>query len=102
VLGIAAAGLVTGQGLAFAAAGWAAQVFPPAAVTATAGGLGTVIACALAVSWRRLPREPVAPARMQAPSQRGMRGPCRGAQPDHRRGQLIEMIAGAGVDPHAS
>jgi hypothetical protein len=56
-LGIAAAGLVAGQGLAFAAAGWAAQAFSPAVVTAAAGALGTLIACGLAASWCRLRQE---------------------------------------------
>ena len=62
VLGIAAAGLVAGQGLAFAAAGWAAQAVSPAAVTAAGGGLGAVTACHLAASWRRLRPEPAHPA----------------------------------------
>jgi hypothetical protein len=62
-LGIAAAGLVAGQGLAFAAAGWAVQVLSPTTVTAAAGGLGAVIACSLASSWRRLRPEPTRLAR---------------------------------------
>jgi hypothetical protein len=57
-LGIAAAGLVAGQGLAFAAAGWAAQAISPEAVTATAGAIGAVIACSLASSWHRLRPKP--------------------------------------------
>jgi hypothetical protein len=51
---IAATGLVTAQGIAFAVAGAAAQQFSPATVCAAAGGLGALAAGTLAVSWRRL------------------------------------------------
>lgn len=52
--GLANAGLLVGQGLAFALAGAAAEVVPPSAVTAIGGGLGAVFACGLALRWRRL------------------------------------------------
>jgi hypothetical protein len=51
---IAATGLVAGQGAGFAIAGWAAQFTAPTTVTATAGALGAIGACVLALSWRRL------------------------------------------------
>jgi MFS family permease len=50
--GIASTGLTAGQGLAYAVAGWAAEHMAPAMVTAIAGGVGTIIACLLAISWR--------------------------------------------------
>jgi hypothetical protein len=50
--GLANAGLVVGQGLAYLAAGAAAEVVPPSTVIALAGGLGALIACGLAVRWR--------------------------------------------------
>lgn len=51
---IASMGLVAGQGVGFAVAGWAAQAVAPSTVTAAAGGIGAVAALVLAVSWRRL------------------------------------------------
>jgi MFS family permease len=89
-LGIAAAGLVAGQGLAFAAAGWAAQAISPAAVTAAAGGLRAVTACSLAASWRRLRAVPAHPA-PAGPAARTARSPraCRPRERpprDHRPG----------------
>jgi hypothetical protein len=50
--GLANAGLVVGQGLAFMAAGAAAEVVPPSTVIALSGGLGALIACGLALRWR--------------------------------------------------
>ena len=50
--GLANAGLVVGQGAAFALAGAAAEVVPPSTVVALSGGTGAVIACALALRWR--------------------------------------------------
>lgn len=50
--GLANAGLVVGQGLAFAVAGAAAEVLPPSTVVALSGGIGAVIACGLAFRWR--------------------------------------------------
>jgi MFS family permease len=50
--GLANAGLIVGQGLAFAVAGAAAEVVPPSAVIALSGGIGALIACGLAVRWR--------------------------------------------------
>ena len=41
--GLANAGLVVGQGLAFAVAGAAAEVVPPSTVIALGGGLGALI-----------------------------------------------------------
>jgi len=52
--GLATAGLVVGQGLAFAVAGAAAEVVPPSTVVALSGGIGALIACGLAVRWRRM------------------------------------------------
>jgi MFS family permease len=52
--GLANAGLVVGQGVAFALAGAAAEVVPPSVVIALAGGLGAVIAALLALRWRRI------------------------------------------------
>jgi MFS family permease len=52
--GLANAGLVVGQGVAFAVAGAAAEVIPPSTVVALAGGLGAVVACGLALRWRRI------------------------------------------------
>jgi hypothetical protein len=48
-------GLVAGQGLAFALAGWAAQATTPATVTTIAGLAGALLACSLTITWRRLP-----------------------------------------------
>jgi len=52
--GLANAGLVVGQGVAFAIAGAVAEVVPPSSVVALAGGLGAVTACGLALRWRRM------------------------------------------------
>lgn len=52
--GLANAGLVVGQGLAFMGAGAAVEVLPPSTVIALSGGLGAVVACGLALSWRRM------------------------------------------------
>jgi len=46
------AGLVVGQGAAFALAGAAAEVIPPSTVIAVGGGLGALAACGLALRWR--------------------------------------------------
>jgi len=51
-VGLANAGLVVGQGLAFMAAGAAAEVVPPSTVIAFGGGLGALMACGLALRWR--------------------------------------------------
>jgi hypothetical protein len=51
--GIAASGLVAGQGAGFAAAGWAAQFVTPTTITAVAGGAGAGAACTLALAWQR-------------------------------------------------
>jgi predicted MFS family arabinose efflux permease len=50
--GLANAGLVVGQGVAFAIAGAAAEVVPPSTVVALSGGIGALIACGLALRWR--------------------------------------------------
>jgi hypothetical protein len=52
--GLANAGLVVGQGAAFAVAGAAAALVPPWVVVAAGGGVGAVIAGRLALSWRRM------------------------------------------------
>jgi hypothetical protein len=57
-LTVAATGLVAGQGIAFAVAGWAAQAVAPAAVAAIAGAVGALAACVLAASWRHLLADP--------------------------------------------
>jgi hypothetical protein len=50
--GLANAGLIVGQGVAFAVAGAAAEVVPPSTVVALSGGIGALIACGLALRWR--------------------------------------------------
>jgi MFS family permease len=74
--GLANAGLIVGQGVALAIAGALAEVVPPSTVVALAGGLGAVIACFLAIRWRRL--VPVAGsqdlAAGQAPAQMAQSG----------------------------
>ena len=50
--GFANAGLVAGQGAAFALAGAVAEVVPPSAVIAVGGGLGALAACGLTLRWR--------------------------------------------------
>jgi hypothetical protein len=52
--GLANAGIVVGQGVAFALAGAAAEVVPPSTVVALSGGLGALVACGLALQWRRM------------------------------------------------
>jgi MFS family permease len=52
--GLANAGLVVGQGVAFAVAGAAAEVVPPSTVVTLSGGIGALIACGLALRWRRM------------------------------------------------
>jgi predicted MFS family arabinose efflux permease len=52
--GLANAGLMVGQGAAFALAGAAAEVVPPSTVMAIGGGLGALAACGLALRWRRM------------------------------------------------
>jgi predicted MFS family arabinose efflux permease len=50
--GLASAGMIVGQGVAFALAGAAAEVVPPSTVVALSGGVGALIACGLALRWR--------------------------------------------------
>ena len=50
--GFANAGLVAGQGAAFALAGAVAEVIPPSTVIALGGGLGALAACGLTLRWR--------------------------------------------------
>ena len=52
--GIANMGVVVGQGVAFVAAGAAAEVITPAVVIAICGGIGTVIAVVLTLRWRHV------------------------------------------------
>ena len=71
-LTVAATGLVAGQGIAFAAAGWAAQAVTPATVTAVSGAAGALAACVLAASWRRQLGTAPAHALVTAPAWRLM------------------------------
>jgi MFS family permease len=52
--GLANAGLIVGQGVAFLLAGAAAEVMPPATVVAVGGGLGAIAAFGLALRWRHM------------------------------------------------
>jgi len=52
--GLANAGLIVGQGVAFMLAGAAAEAISPAVVIAIAGGVGTLAAAVLTVTWRRV------------------------------------------------
>jgi MFS family permease len=52
--GLANAGLIVGQGLAFLLAGAAAEVMPPSTVVALGGGLGVIASCGLALRWRHM------------------------------------------------
>ena len=52
--GLANMGVVVGQGVAFVAAGAAADVISPAAVIAICGAIGAVIACVLTIRWRHV------------------------------------------------
>lgn len=52
--GLANAGLIVGQGVAFLVAGAAVEVVPPSTVVALGGGLGAIAACGLALRWRRM------------------------------------------------
>jgi MFS family permease len=52
--GLANMGVIVGQGVAYIAAGAAAEVVSPAAVIAIAGAIGAVMAAVLALSWRRV------------------------------------------------
>ncbi|HEY2638625.1 MAG TPA: MFS transporter, partial [Streptosporangiaceae bacterium] len=52
--GIASMGVIVGQGVAFVAAGAAAELFSPAAVIAVGGGIGAVVAFVLTLRWRRV------------------------------------------------
>ncbi len=52
--GIATMGLIVAQGLAFMAAGAAAEVITPAAVIAIGGAIGAVVAVILTLRWRHV------------------------------------------------
>ncbi len=52
--GIASMGVVVAQGIAFVAAGAAAEVVSPATVIAAGGGIGAAAAAGLTLSWRRV------------------------------------------------
>ena len=52
--GIASMGVVAAQGVAFMAAGAAAELVSPATVIAAGGAIGAVAALALTLSWRRV------------------------------------------------
>jgi hypothetical protein len=47
-------GVIVGQGVAFVAAGAAAELVSPAVVIAIGGGIGTVVAFVLTLRWRRV------------------------------------------------
>lgn len=52
-IGVAASGIVAGQGLAVLVGGTLADVWDPATAVAIAGSAGTVLAAAVAVAWHR-------------------------------------------------
>jgi len=52
--GIASMGVIVGQGVAFVAAGAAAELVSPATVIAVGGGIGAVVAFVLTLRWRRV------------------------------------------------
>jgi MFS family permease len=52
--GLANAGLIVGQGVAFLVAGEAVEVVPPSTVVALGGGLGAIAAIGLALRWRHM------------------------------------------------
>jgi MFS family permease len=52
--GIANMGVIVGQGVAFIAAGAAAEAISPAAVIAIGGGIGAVTGCILTLRWRHV------------------------------------------------
>ena len=52
--GIASMGVIVGQGVAFVAAGAAAELVSPATVIAVGGGIGAVVAFALTLRWRQV------------------------------------------------
>jgi predicted MFS family arabinose efflux permease len=52
--GIASMGVIVGQGVAFVAAGAAAELVSPAMVIAIGGGIGAVVAFVLTLRWRRV------------------------------------------------
>jgi MFS family permease len=52
--GIASMGVIVGQGVAFVAAGAAAELVSPATVIAIGGGIGAVVAFVLTLRWRHV------------------------------------------------
>jgi len=52
--GIASMGVIVGQGVAFVAAGAAAEVLPPPVVIAVGGGIGAIAAFVLTLRWRHV------------------------------------------------
>lgn len=79
--GIASMGVIVGQGLAFMAAGAAAEVVTPAAVIAVGGGIGAVVALVLTLRWRRVspPGGRHAPRRRPGRAAAGSSVPLRGS-----------------------
>jgi MFS family permease len=73
--GLANMGVIVGQGAAFVAAGAASERYSPAAVIAVAGGIGTVIALVLTVSWRHVSPPGGRHAAGRGPSQAPARSP---------------------------
>lgn len=52
--GVVNTGLVVSEGVAFMVAGAAAEVVPPSTVIAIGGGIGALLACGIALRWRRM------------------------------------------------
>lgn len=86
--GLANMGTVLGQGAALTVAGAAAQVMSPSTVIALGGGLGALMACALALRWRHIP-----PA-VGRHSARHLRGQAELAGPERHQARP------AGLDAH--
>jgi len=86
--GIAAAGVVVGQGAGFILAGAAAELVSPATVIAVAGALGAVTAIALTRSWRQLEPARGRHATRRDPGAAASARPAAGRAPVHAR-QLV-------------
>jgi predicted MFS family arabinose efflux permease len=86
--GVAATGVVVGQGAGFILAGAAAELASPAAIIAAAGALGAVTALGLARSWRHLEPAGGRHAGRRRPGRVPARGLRPGRSPAHAR-QLV-------------
>ena len=69
--GLANGGMQVGQGIVYVLAGAAATAITPAAVIATAGAIGAIAACLLALNWYRHASPEVAYLSAPSPTQRG-------------------------------